>query len=100
MPLLWHRFASHFRSENHTSAQSSTFRLSRFRVLGQILGGAKRSYLLQVIPMTTPEVAMTSSGPPVVHADSTLVSTVAPAKAAKLLRFTLGVSDQFAGPFL
>jgi len=49
----------------------------------RILGGAKRSYLLQVIPITTPEVAMTSSGPAVVHADSTLVSTVAPAKAGE-----------------
>src|SRR6516164_8853347 len=40
----------------------------------RILGGAKRSYLLQIIPMNTPEVAMTPSGPAVAHADSTLVS--------------------------
>ncbi|MBI3679064.1 MAG: hypothetical protein HY235_01445 [Acidobacteria bacterium] len=52
----------------------------------RILGGARRSYLLQIIPLTTPEVAMTSSGPAVVHAtDSTLVSTARPAKAGEIV---------------
>jgi uncharacterized protein (TIGR03437 family) len=58
----------------------------------RVLGGAKRSYLLQVIPMTTPEVAMTSSGPAVVHADSTFVSAARPAKAGEVITiYALGL---------
>jgi uncharacterized protein (TIGR03437 family) len=58
----------------------------------RVLGGAKRSYLLQVIPMTTPEVAMTSSGPAVVHADSTFVSSARPAKAGEVITiYALGL---------
>jgi hypothetical protein len=52
----------------------------------RILGGAKRSYLLQIIPLMTPEVAMTSSGPAIVHAaDSTIVSTARPVKAGEIV---------------
>jgi uncharacterized protein (TIGR03437 family) len=58
----------------------------------RVLGGAKRSYLLQIIPMTTPEVAMTSSGPAVVHADSTFVSAARPAKAGEVITiYALGL---------
>ena len=59
----------------------------------RILGGAKRSYLLQIIPFSTPEVAMTSSGPAVVHAaDSTVVSTARPAKAGEIVMiYALGL---------
>jgi uncharacterized protein (TIGR03437 family) len=58
----------------------------------RILGGAKRSYLLQIIPMNTPEVAMTPSGPAVAHADSTLVSTARPAKAGEVITiYALGL---------
>jgi uncharacterized protein (TIGR03437 family) len=58
----------------------------------RILGGAKRSYLLQIIPMTTPEVAMTTVGPAVVHSDSTLVSSARPAKAGEVITiYALGL---------
>jgi len=50
------------------------------------LGGAKRSYLLQIIPLATPEVAMLPSGPAVVHAaDATLVSAARPAKGGEMV---------------
>ncbi len=56
------------------------------------LGGAKRSYLLQIIHMTAPEVLMTPSGPAVVHADSTFVSAARPAKAGELITiYALGL---------
>jgi uncharacterized protein (TIGR03437 family) len=58
----------------------------------RVLGGAKRRYLLQIIPMTTPEVAMTSSGPAIVHADSTFVSAARPAKAGEVITiYALGL---------
>ena len=71
----------------------------------RILGGAKRSYLLQIVPMTTPEVAMSSSGPAVVHADSTLVSSTHPAKAGEVITiYALGLGPTrgtvpFGAPF-
>jgi hypothetical protein len=59
----------------------------------RILGGAKRSYLLQIIPFTTPEAAITAAGPAVVHAaDSTLVSTARPAQAGEIVTiYALGL---------
>lgn len=66
----------------------------------RVLGGAKRSYLLQIIPMSTPEVAITSSGPAVVHADSTLVSTARPAKAGEVITiYALGLGPTRVVPF-
>ena len=42
--------------------------------------------------MTTPEVVITSSGPAVVHADSTLVSVARPAKAGEVVTiYALGL---------
>jgi uncharacterized protein (TIGR03437 family) len=58
----------------------------------RVLGGAKRSYLLQIIPMKTPEVAMTPSGPAVVHMDSNFVSAAQPAKAGETVTiYALGL---------
>ena len=61
----------------------------------RMLGGAKRSYHLQIIPLATPEVAMTQAGPAVVHAsDFTLVSAAHPAKAGE----TVTIFAQGLGP--
>ena len=50
------------------------------------LGGAKRSYVLQVIPMCTPQIAATSSGPAVTHSgDFSLVTAAKPAAAGEIL---------------
>jgi uncharacterized protein (TIGR03437 family) len=50
------------------------------------IGGAKRSYALQVIPMSTPQIAATASGPGVTHStDFTLVSASKPAVAGEIL---------------
>jgi len=58
----------------------------------RVLGGAKRSYLLQIIPMNTPEVAMTPSGPAVMHMDSNFVSAARPAKAGETITiYALGL---------
>jgi len=52
----------------------------------RVLGGAKRSYLLQIIPMTTPDVAMSVAGPAIEHAgDSTPISATKPAKAGEIV---------------
>jgi uncharacterized protein (TIGR03437 family) len=66
----------------------------------RILGGAKRSYLLQIIPMTTPEVAMTSAGPAIEHAaDSTPISAAKPAKAGEMITiYAFGLGPTRAGP--
>jgi uncharacterized protein (TIGR03437 family) len=65
------------------------------------LGGARRSYLLQVIPMTTPEVVMTPAGPAIEHAaDSTSVSTTKPAKAGEIITiYGVGLGPTRAVPF-
>ena len=67
----------------------------------RILGGAKRSYLLQVIPMTTPQVAMTPAGPAMEHsADSTPVSAAKPAKAGEVVTiYAFGLGPTRAVPF-
>lgn len=67
----------------------------------RVLGGAKRSYLLQVIPMTTPEVAVTPAGPAIEHSsDSTPVSTAKPAKAGEIITiYGFGLGPTRAVPF-
>jgi uncharacterized protein (TIGR03437 family) len=52
----------------------------------RMIGGAKRSYVLQLLPMQRPEVVLTANGPAVVHAsDFTLVTAAKPAKAGEVL---------------
>lgn len=52
----------------------------------RLIGGAKRSYILQLLPMQRPEVVLTTNGPAVVHAgDFTLVTAAKPAKAGEVL---------------
>jgi uncharacterized protein (TIGR03437 family) len=67
----------------------------------RVLGGAKRSYLLQVIPMTTPEVVMSLAGPAVEHAaDSTPISAAKPAKAGELITvYAFGLGPTRVVPF-
>jgi uncharacterized protein (TIGR03437 family) len=49
-------------------------------------GGAKRSYVFHLIPMTTPEILMTRAGPAIAHsADGTAVTAAKPAKAGEIL---------------
>ena len=49
-------------------------------------GGAKRSYVFHLIPLTTPEILLTPAGPAVVHStDGTLVNAANPAKAGETL---------------
>jgi uncharacterized protein (TIGR03437 family) len=50
------------------------------------LGGAKRSYVLELLPMFVPQVVATSSGPAIVHAsDSSPVTPDKPAKPGEVL---------------
>jgi uncharacterized protein (TIGR03437 family) len=67
----------------------------------RVLGGAKRSYLLQIIPMTTPEVAMTPAGPAIEHsADSTPISTAKPATAGEVITiYAFGLGPTRVVPF-
>jgi uncharacterized protein (TIGR03437 family) len=52
----------------------------------RVNGGAKRSYVLHLIPMTLPEIAVTAAGPAVVHSsDNILVSAAKPARAGEIL---------------
>jgi uncharacterized protein (TIGR03437 family) len=52
----------------------------------RVLGGAKRSYVLELLPMFVPQVVATSSGPAVVHAsDSSPVTSDKPAKPGEVL---------------
>ena len=49
-------------------------------------GGGRQRFVLHVIPMSTPEVLTTASGPAVVHSsDFTLVSAAKPASAGEIL---------------
>jgi uncharacterized protein (TIGR03437 family) len=49
-------------------------------------GGAKRSFILSLVPISLPEIVSTVSGPAVVHAnDFTLVTAANPAKAGETL---------------
>jgi uncharacterized protein (TIGR03437 family) len=67
----------------------------------RVLGGAKRSYLLQIVPMTTPEVAMTAAGPAIQHAaDSTPISAAKPAKAGEIITiYAFGLGPTRVVPF-
>ena len=50
------------------------------------IGGAKRSYALQLIPMSMPQIAATASGPAVTHSsDFSLVTASKPAAAGEIL---------------
>jgi uncharacterized protein (TIGR03437 family) len=52
----------------------------------RIIGGANRSYVLHLLPMSTPEVLIGQNGPAVVHAsDGSLVTTAKPAQAGEIL---------------
>jgi uncharacterized protein (TIGR03437 family) len=51
----------------------------------RVLGGAKRSYVLEVLPMSVPQIVATASGPGVFHADFSAVTTARPAKAGEIL---------------
>jgi len=52
----------------------------------RIHGGGQRRFIVQLIPMSRPEVAQTLSGPAVVHAnDFTLVTAARPARAGEIL---------------
>ena len=51
----------------------------------RINGGGKTRYVVQLIPLTYPEIVMTSSGPAVFHADLSPVTTAKPAKAGEVL---------------
>jgi uncharacterized protein (TIGR03437 family) len=48
-------------------------------------GGGSNVFLLQLIPMTRPEVATSASGPAVFHADFSPVNAAKPAKAGEVL---------------
>ena len=48
-------------------------------------GNVGTGYVLQVIPMTRPEVAITSSGPAIFHADFSPITAAKPAKAGEVL---------------
>ena len=51
----------------------------------RINGGGTRRALLQLIPMTRPEVAIIGGSPAIYHADFSPVTTVKPAKAGEVL---------------
>jgi uncharacterized protein (TIGR03437 family) len=48
-------------------------------------GGGRLKFVLQVIPMSVPQVEITASGPAVYHADFSLVTAAKPAKAGELV---------------
>jgi hypothetical protein len=50
-----------------------------------INGGGRIQYFLRIIPMSRPEVATTSTGPAVFHADFSRVTTTKPARAGEVL---------------
>ena len=51
----------------------------------RINGGGKRRYVLQVIPMSTPQIVVTGGAPAVYHADFSPVTAAQPAKAGEVL---------------
>jgi len=51
----------------------------------RVNGGGKASLVMQLIPMSRPEIVATASGPAVFHADLSPVTTVKPAKAGEVL---------------
>jgi uncharacterized protein (TIGR03437 family) len=65
----------------------------------RINGGANRSYVLHVIPMLRPEVAITSNGPAVTHSgDFSLVTASKPAAPGEILSlFATGLGPTKSG---
>ena len=65
----------------------------------RINGGGKTRYLVQMIPMTYPEIAMTSAGPAVTHSnDFSLVTPAKPAAPGEILSmFVLGLGPTSPG---
>src|SRR5262249_45044578 len=63
------------------------------------IGGAKRSYVLHILPLATPEILVEQSGPAVVHAsDGSLVTTAKPARAGEILSlYASGLGPTFPG---
>lgn len=52
----------------------------------RIIGGAKRSYVLHLIPMSVPQIVSTAAGPAVTHSsDFTLVTASKPARPGEIL---------------
>jgi hypothetical protein len=51
----------------------------------RINGGGKLAWILHLIPMSTPQIATTMSGPAITHADFSLVTAARPAKAGEVL---------------
>jgi hypothetical protein len=51
----------------------------------RVNGGGKASLVLQLIPMSRPEIVAAASGPAVFHADFSAVSSVKPGKAGEVL---------------
>ena len=51
----------------------------------RIIGGAKRSYVVHLLPLSTPEIFVGQNGPAVVHGDGSLVTTAKPAQAGEIL---------------
>ena len=51
----------------------------------RINGGGKRRYVLQVIPMSTPQIVVTGGASAVYHADFSPVTAAQPAKAGEVL---------------
>ena len=51
----------------------------------RVNGGGKASLVVQLIPMSRPEIVATASGPAVFHADFSPVTTVKPAKTGEVL---------------
>ena len=48
-------------------------------------GGGRIKFVLQMIPMSTPQIVATAGGPAVFHADFSAVTTARPAKAGEVL---------------
>lgn len=49
------------------------------------IGGAKRSYVLHLLPLSTPEILVGQNGLAVVHGDGSLVTTAKPAQTGEIL---------------
>ena len=65
----------------------------------RIIGGAKRSYVLHLIPMSFPQVVTTTNGPAITHAsDFSLVTASKPAAAGEILSlFATGLGPTVPG---
>jgi uncharacterized protein (TIGR03437 family) len=63
------------------------------------LGGANRSYVVHLLPLSTPEILSGQNGPAVVHAsDGSLVTAAKPAQASEILSlYASGLGPTFPG---